>query len=102
MPRQVGGECGVGEVDPGPGGARLGQQRGQLVYVGRHGAEYTTTTLGCPAADVLQAYLEGNLSPSQRREVDRHARDCEACRDLLALAQTSSSERGAPPAPRHE
>jgi len=35
-------------------------------------------------ADLLIGYLEGTLSASERAELDQHAAECAACRELLA------------------
>src|SRR5215470_3575410 len=46
-------------------------------------------TPGCPSADTILAYLDGQLAAEGRAAVDEHKRDCAACRDLVALALTS-------------
>ncbi len=37
--------------------------------------------------DTIQDYLDGNLSITERREAERHLRDCHACRELMAQYQ---------------
>ena len=37
--------------------------------------------------DLLSSYLDGDLTPEQRAEVDAHLAECEACREELELLQ---------------
>ena len=64
--------------------------------------------MGCPDANLLGAFAEGELSQSEREEIRHHARDCAQCRELLddlgaepeTSAPTRSLGRGAPLEPR--
>ena len=40
--------------------------------------------LGCPADEVLAAYLEGGLAPEQRAAIVAHLADCGRCLELVA------------------
>ena len=49
---------------------------------------------GCPADGVLQKYLNGELSQSQKHDIEKHLIDCEMCSDELeGLRLMNDSER---------
>lgn len=45
-----------------------------------------TSHTGCPDADVLAAFVDGELTARERRAVEAHAADCQRCADTLALS----------------
>jgi predicted anti-sigma-YlaC factor YlaD len=51
--------------------------------------------MNCLTIDRLYAYLDGDLSPVEKKEADRHFASCESCRIALAarkcLAETAAS-----------
>jgi anti-sigma factor RsiW len=50
------------------------------------------------APDHMSTYLDGELGPSQRRRMERHARECPECRRLLAgLRRMLGALRRLPP-----
>ena len=50
-----------------------------------------------PASHWLSAYLDGDLSPDQGREVEEHLRECRDCAELLGdLDSVRSQARGLP------
>jgi TPR repeat protein/predicted Ser/Thr protein kinase len=55
--------------------------------------------VGCLAAEDVQLYVEGVLSPEQRGAIESHALQCSVCGQLLALAATSGSDGAPAPLP---
>jgi anti-sigma factor RsiW len=53
--------------------------------------------------ETLQAYLDGELAPGRRQEVERHLADCADCRrELTALRELWRQVDGLPPMPPSE
>lgn len=50
---------------------------------------------GCPEAEQLAAYLDRSLTGQGRRELERHAAECQACRWALAAAAAYAVEETA-------
>ncbi|HXG59925.1 MAG TPA: zf-HC2 domain-containing protein, partial [Planctomycetota bacterium] len=42
----------------------------------------------CPESEILAAWLEDGLGPTERAAVRRHLADCDDCRRSVALAGT--------------
>lgn len=44
--------------------------------------------IACPADEILADYLEGRLSEGERSEMEEHFSDCNACLEVLAVANS--------------
>ncbi|MFA7043819.1 MAG: anti-sigma factor [Bacteroidales bacterium] len=44
--------------------------------------------MNCIDKDILQRYLDGEMDPDQKAQVDKHLKECQPCRIQLELLQT--------------
>lgn len=51
----------------------------------------------CPAAEILAAYLEGQLTTSERTFIEDHLVNCNKCRHIVSTALKSQDSVVFPP-----